>query len=94
VILRDVTDMKKNAEKALRESNRRLSLSVREQENRARELSVLNSMNELLQACYNEADTYKVMASICKKLFPEAAGFLSMRDEAGDRFMMPMIGIW
>jgi diguanylate cyclase (GGDEF)-like protein len=28
------------------------------------------------------------MASICKKLFPEDAGFLSMRDEAGDRFTM------
>jgi diguanylate cyclase (GGDEF)-like protein/PAS domain S-box-containing protein len=85
VILRDVTDIK-NAERALRESNQRLSLSVREQENRARELSVLNSMNELLQACYSEADAYMVMASVCKKLFPKDAGFLSMRDEAGDRF--------
>lgn len=91
VILRDVTDIK-NAERALRESNRQLYLSVQEQENRARELSVLNSMNELLQACYNEADTYGVMVSICKKLFPEETGFLSMRDDESDS--LTMVGSW
>lgn len=85
VILRDVTGIK-DTEKALRESNQRLSLSVREQERRARELSTLNAMNELLQACYSEADTYQVMTSICKKLFPRDAGFLSMRNETEEYF--------
>jgi diguanylate cyclase (GGDEF)-like protein/PAS domain S-box-containing protein len=86
VLLRDVTDIK-STEKALRESNRRLAAAVREQKNRAREMGLLNSMNELLQACHTEADTYRVMASICRQLFPEDAGFLTMRDEAGRRFV-------
>jgi diguanylate cyclase (GGDEF)-like protein/PAS domain S-box-containing protein len=85
VLLRDVTNIK-NTEKALRESNRRLAQSVREQKTRARELSLLNSMNELLQACHSEVDTYKVMAGVCRQLFSGDAGFLSMRDEASNRF--------
>jgi diguanylate cyclase (GGDEF)-like protein/PAS domain S-box-containing protein len=85
VLLRDVTEIK-NTEKALRESNHRLAAAVREQKNRARELEILNSMNEWLQACCNEADTYKVMARICRQLFPGDAGFLGMRDEASNRF--------
>jgi diguanylate cyclase (GGDEF)-like protein/PAS domain S-box-containing protein len=85
VLLRDVTEIK-NTEKALRESNHRLAAAVREQKNRARELEILNSMNEWLQACRNESDTYKVMARICRQLFPADAGFLGMRDEASNRF--------
>ena len=85
VLLRDVTHIK-STEKALRESNRRLAQAVREQKNRARELSLLNSMNELLQACHSEADTYRVMAGICRQLFSGDAGFLTMRDEASNRF--------
>jgi diguanylate cyclase (GGDEF)-like protein/PAS domain S-box-containing protein len=85
VLLRDVTHIK-STEKALRESNRRLAQAVREQKNRARELSLLNSMNELLQACHSEADTYRVMAGICRQLFSGDAGFLAMRDEASNRF--------
>jgi diguanylate cyclase (GGDEF)-like protein/PAS domain S-box-containing protein len=86
VLLRDVTHIK-NTEKALRESNRRLAAAVREQKNRSRELSLLNSMNELLHACHTEADTYRVMAGICRQLFPEDAGFLTMRDDASNRFV-------
>jgi diguanylate cyclase (GGDEF)-like protein/PAS domain S-box-containing protein len=85
VLLRDVTAIK-NTEKALRESNRRLGAAVREQKNRSRELGLLNSMNEWLQACSNESDTYKIMARICRQLFPADAGFLGMRDETSNRF--------
>jgi diguanylate cyclase (GGDEF)-like protein/PAS domain S-box-containing protein len=85
VLLRDVTHIK-NTEKALRESNRRLAAAVREQKNRAREMGLLNSMDELLQACHTEADTYRVMAHICRQLFPEDDGFLSMRDAISNRF--------
>jgi diguanylate cyclase (GGDEF)-like protein/PAS domain S-box-containing protein len=86
VLLRDVTHIK-NTEKALRESNRHLAAAVREQKNRTREFSLLNSMNELLQACHSEADTYRVMAGICRQLFSKDAGFLTMRDTASDRFV-------
>jgi diguanylate cyclase (GGDEF)-like protein/PAS domain S-box-containing protein len=85
VLLRDVTNLK-NTEKALRESNRRLATAVREEKNRARELGLLNSMNEWLQACRSETDAYKIMAEVCRQLFPENAGCLSMRDEASSRF--------
>jgi diguanylate cyclase (GGDEF)-like protein/PAS domain S-box-containing protein len=85
VLLRDVTEIK-NTEKALRESNDRLESAVREQKNRAYELGLLNSMNEWLQACGNETDTYKIMARICRQLFPDDAGILSMRDAASNRF--------
>ncbi len=87
VLLRDVTDIK-DKEKILRETNERLSLSVKEQERRTRELGTLNTMNELLQACYTEKDTYPVIASICKKLFPRASGFLGIKDEANDCFQV------
>ncbi len=89
VLLRDVTDIK-DKEKELRETNERLSLSVKEQERRTRELGTLNTMNELLQACYTEQDTYPVIASICKKLFPQASGFLGMRDEINDCFQITL----
>jgi diguanylate cyclase (GGDEF)-like protein/PAS domain S-box-containing protein len=85
VLLRDVTDIK-TTEKALRESNRRLAGAVREQKTRTRELSLLNSMNELLQACHSETDTYRVMTGICRQLFAQDAGFLTMRDTASNIF--------
>ncbi len=85
VLLRDVTDIK-TTERALRESNRRLAGAVREQKNRTRELSLLNSMNELLQACHSETDTYRVMTGICRQLFPRDAGFLTVRDPGSNIF--------
>ncbi len=85
VILRDVTGIK-NTEQALRESNRRLAAAVNEQKIRTQELRLLNSMNELLQACHTEADTYQVMANICRQLFPDDAGFLTIRDAASNMF--------
>ncbi len=46
-----------------------------------RELNLLNHMGNLLQACHTEEETYNVMNSICKLLFPSDSGYLSLLDE-------------
>lgn len=56
------------------------------------ELAVLNQMNALLQECHTEAETYQVLVSGCKELFPEDAGMLYMMDE-NQSILHPVI-IW
>ncbi len=43
-----------------------------------RELNLLNHMGSLLQACNTEEDTYSVMGSVCKLLFPSDSGYLGL----------------
>jgi len=47
---------------------------------RNQELSLLNQMSQALQACRNEEETYQVVTSICKELFPLSSGYLFMLD--------------
>lgn len=47
---------------------------------RTRELTLLNRMSDLLQACHDEHDTYQVVGRICQKLFPQDSGCLCIMD--------------
>ncbi len=50
------------------------------------ELAMLNQMNSLLQTCRSEEDTYQVLVSICKELFPSDSGRVYMLDQGVGRF--------
>jgi diguanylate cyclase (GGDEF)-like protein len=59
---------------------------------RIRELTLLNHLNNLLQVCHTEEDTYEVVSSICKKLFPGDSGCLGIMDHA--RTKMKVVDFW
>ena len=71
-VISDITERKK--------SERLLRKSFREQERRTRELYLLNQMSALFQTCHTEEETYKVVVSTCKWLFPSTSGCLQMLD--------------
>jgi len=76
-VITDITG-RKRAEELLREQNH--------------ELALLNDMNNLLQACRAEEETYRVMVNVCKQLFPKDAGFVYMVDDS--RTMLQEIACW
>jgi len=58
----------------------RLALSMREEQERTRELALQTEMSELLQACQSEKETYDVVANIYTRLLPDYGGFLCLLD--------------
>ena len=68
-----ITD-RKLAEATLQETNEKLAQGLNELEQRNREIALLNEMGDLLQACPNAEDAYKVIANIGRQLFPGEAG--------------------
>ena len=48
----------------------------RKLQHHARELTLLNHMSDLLQACEHEAETYPVIVGVCRQLFPDDSGCL------------------
>ncbi len=69
----DITK-RKQAEEALRQRNY--------------ELALLNQMGNLLQECRSEEETYNVVASVCKELFPSDSGGLYIANESQTIFHM------
>ena len=53
-----------------------LSIAMKEQKERARELSLLNNMSDLLNACQDEKETHRVIHNICVELFPNDSGYM------------------
>lgn len=53
---------------------------------RTRELTLLNRMGDLLQACDNEEETYDVVGRVCKKLFPSDSGCLCIMNHERTQF--------
>ena len=76
-IITDITEQKR-AEKALQQ--------------RTYELALLNEMNNLLQACRSEEETYLVVINVCKQLFPSDSGFLYIMDES--RTVLKEVSYW
>lgn len=72
-VLSDITE-RKQSEQLLRHS-------IKEQEQRTRELYLLNHMGGLLQTCQTEKDTYSVVINICRLLFPVSSGCLYILDQ-------------
>ncbi|MDY0091226.1 MAG: diguanylate cyclase [Candidatus Vecturithrix sp.] len=75
-VMSDVTERKKTEEL--------LRYAIKEQEQRTRELHLLNHMGGLLQTCRMEKETYSVVINICRLLFPASSGCLYIRNEEKD----------
>ncbi|GAK58876.1 diguanylate cyclase with PAS/PAC and GAF sensors [Candidatus Vecturithrix granuli] len=58
-----------------------LHYAIKEQEQRTRELYLLNHMGGLLQTCRIEKETYSVVINICRLLFPASSGCLYILNE-------------
>lgn len=82
-IMFDVTE-RKQAEAALQEANEKLTLGLRELEQRNREIALLNKMGELLQSCAGTDEAYDVINTLARQLFPEEAGALCIIAAAGN----------
>lgn len=71
----DVTEQRQ-AERALKEANERLTRSVEDLEEQGRETMLLSEMGDLLQTCLSFEEAYAVVARSAKKIFPSTAGGL------------------
>jgi len=69
---------RKRAEEALRQHNR--------------ELVLLSHINQLLQACRTEQETYQVVTETCEHLFPSSSGGLLLVDES--QTTLEVVAFW
>lgn len=67
------------------EAYEKLKLAIKEEQERSRELAVLNQMGDSLQGCHAEQETYLVVGNVFQQLFPAGSGFLCMLNETRTR---------
>jgi diguanylate cyclase (GGDEF)-like protein/PAS domain S-box-containing protein len=81
-----VTDMTglRTAEQELQRGNVKLSETVALLENRDRELTALNKMNELLLAIKSREEAYQIIGRKGAKIFPGASGALAILQADGE----------
>ncbi len=79
--IRDLDRKVMERTRELDEKNAQLTANVAKLEQRNREISLLNTMGERLQACHGIEETYPVAAEIAAALFPTAAGALYIMDD-------------
>ena len=79
---------RKQAEAELVETNQRLSVWIRELEQRTREISLLSELGDMLQACKTSQEAVAVVAPLSAQLFPGAAGVLRVF-ESGTELLAP-----
>jgi len=75
--VRDITE-RKVAEDGVRKANEELVVLLAEMKQRDHEMSRLNQMNDLLQACATQEEAYEVIALMAGDLFAGHSGFLAM----------------
>ena len=73
----DISESKRSAERVRRQT---------------KELSLLNHLNDALQECEQEEQTYHAVADICRQLFPEESGCLCILKEETAR--MEVVAFW
>ena len=69
----DITD-RKQTEQALQEANEKLTGWVKELEQRTTEITLLNEMSDILQACRTVQEAYSAIATLVQPLFPNVCG--------------------
>ncbi len=87
----DITE-RKQAEEALRQANAKLTLSVKELEQRNNEIALLNEMGDLLQTCRTIEEAGTVVAQFSQRLFPHHSGALGII--APSRNFVEATAIW
>jgi diguanylate cyclase (GGDEF)-like protein/PAS domain S-box-containing protein len=75
--VRDITE-RRVAESGMRKANEDLVVLLAEMKQRDHDMSHLNQMNDLLQACATQEEAYDVIALMASDLFPGHSGFLAM----------------
>jgi len=88
----ELEDLVKNRTTELINANKKLSISIKEQEQRNLEMTRINQMSDLLHACKNEFETYGILESACKQLFSNDSGYLCIIDETRTR--MEIMACW
>ena len=78
-IVRNIGE-RKRAEQALVAANRKLEESVRELEQRTRDMTLLGELGDILCACLTIDEIYDVIVRISQELFPSLSGALFVLD--------------
>lgn len=73
ITAREISD-RKQAQEALQQANEKLRCWVNELEQRNTEMTLLNQMSDLLQACLTSEEAYQVISQIVPSLFPNTSG--------------------
>jgi diguanylate cyclase (GGDEF)-like protein len=76
----------------LKESNDRLTKTIEELTQRNLEIMTLQQLGEFLQVCESEEETFDVLISTCRRLFPSDAGYLSLLDDSMKT--LRVVGYW
>ena len=78
--------------KELTATNNRLTKTINELTQRNLEIMTLQQLGEFLQACESEEETFHVLISSCRRLFPADAGYISLLDDSMK--MLRVVGSW
>ena len=88
-VFSDITERKK-WEQAIQEANEKLMLSVKELEQRNREMGYFSELYDEFQTCKEEKEIYERTSVYARKFFPEASGELHIY-KASKNFLEPVI---
>jgi diguanylate cyclase (GGDEF)-like protein len=73
-------------------TNNRLTKTINELTRRNLEIMTLQKLGEFLQACESEEETFHVLISTSRRLFPADAGYISLMDDSMN--MLRVVGSW
>ncbi|BAL22363.1 diguanylate cyclase [Azoarcus sp. KH32C] len=77
---------RRKAEEQVRDTNGQLKAMVRRLEAHNRQMHLLNTMGDMLQACHSVDETHHVIADSLSKLFPGESGSLALLDDDSGNF--------
>lgn len=91
VILEDITE-RIQAETALHQANEELKIWIFEYGQRNRDITLLNQMSDMLQACRSVDEAYSGLARFGKLLFPQESGAVFIHDT--DKNLFEAMATW
>ncbi len=90
-VVRDISEGKR-AQREMEDAHNQLASSVNELESRAREMSLLTEMGDLLQSCVTADEAYAIVSQYARQLFPDESGALCMLNRTGD--LLEPAAVW
>lgn len=87
----DITE-RKVGEQALQGATERMAGWVSELEQNARDIGLLNELNNLLQSCLTAQEAYSILKQIGRQLFPQQAGQLAITNAS--RNLVETVAAW
>ncbi len=89
-IARDLTEQKENLKK-LQAANEQLQILVHESDRRNRQMTLLQKMSDVFQACQSSGETYSAIANFVPQFFPDYSGALYILNNSKNLFEMTSI---